>query len=218
MEHLGPLRRQLQHLVVGDLLQLLGIGNDAGVCGIHAVHIRIDLAQVCPECRRQRHGAGVGSAPAQGRHIAVAVHALKAGDDDDPVLVQLRLDPLGVDLLDPGIGVNGSGLDPHLPGRQGHAGQAHGLQGHGAQGHGDLLSGREQHIHLPLGGVGVDLLRLGDEIIGGVPLGGEDHDHVIPRQIGLGDDAGHVADALGILHAAAAEFLYDQTHGVSFFN
>ena len=217
MEHLGPLRRQFQHLVVGDLIQFAGTGDDAGVRGIHTVHIRVDLAQICTEGRRQRHGAGVGPAPAQGGHVPVAVHALEAGDDHDPVLVQLGLDTLGVDLLDPGVGVDGGRLYPHLPSSQGYAGQAHGLQGHGAQGHRDLLSRGEQHIHLPLGGVGVDLLRLGNEIVCSVSLGGEDHNHVVPRQIGLCDDAGYVADALGISHAGAAEFLYDQAHGISFF-
>ncbi|SCJ64033.1 Uncharacterised protein [uncultured Blautia sp.] len=113
--------------------------------------------------------------------------------------------------------MDGGRLYPHLPSSQGYAGQAHGLQGHGAQGHRDLLSRGEQHIHLPLGGVGVDLLRLGNEIVCSVSLGGEDHNHVVPRQIGLCDDAGYVADALGISHAGAAEFLYDQAHGISFF-
>ncbi len=110
--------------------------------------------------------------------------------ENEPVLVQLGLDTLGVDLLDPGVGVDGGRLYPHLPSSQGYAGQAHGLQGHGAQGHRDLLSRGEQHIHLPLGGVGVDLLRLGNEIVCSVSLGGEDHNHVVPRQIGLCDDAG----------------------------
>ena len=217
MEHLGALGCQLQHLVVGDLLQLAGIGHDAGVGGVHAVHIRVDLAELCPEGRRQRHGAGIGAAPAQGGHIAHPVHALEAGDDDDAVLVQLRLDAFGIDPLDAGVGMDAGGLDAHLPRRQGHAGQAHGLQRHGAQRHGNLLSGGQQHIHLPLGGVGIDLLGLGDELIRGVSLGGEDHDQVISLQILLRDDTGDIPDALRVPHGAAAEFLYDQTHSVSFF-
>ena len=130
------------------------------------------------------------------------------------MLVQLGLDTLGVDLLDPGVGVDGGRLYPHLPSSQGYAGQAHGLQGHGHERYALLLARGEQdvHIHLPLGGVGVDLLRLGNEIVCSVSLGGEDHNHVVPRQIGLCDDAGYVADALGISHAGAAEFLYDQPH------
>ena len=219
MEHLGALAGKLQHLVVGDLLQLLRLGNHPRVCGVHAVHVGVNLAKVRPEGRRQGNGAGVGPAPAQGGDVAVAVHALEAGDDHNPVLVQLCPDALGVDLLDPGVGVDGGGLDAHLPRRQRHAGQPHALQGHGAQGHGDLLSSGQQHIHLPLGGVGIDLLRLGDQVVGGISLGREDHDHVVALQIGLRDDARHISQPLGIPDGAAAEFLHNQTHSrVSFFN
>ena len=134
------------------------------------------------------------------------------------MLVQLGLDALGINFLDAGVRMDIGGLNTHLPGGQGHTGQAHGLQGHGTQGHGDLLAGGQEHIHLPLGGVGVDLLRLGDQVIGGVTLGGQDHDHVVALQIGLRDDTGDISDALGVLYGAAAEFLYDQTHSrASFF-
>ena len=217
MEHLGALRRQFQHLIISNFFQLAGVGHDTGIGGIHTVYIRVDLAQAGLEGGCQRHSAGIGTSAAQCSHIAVAVHALEAGDDDDAVLIQLCLNALGINLFDAGIRVDACGLNAHLPGRQGDAGQAHALQCHGAQGHGDLLAGGEQHIHLPLGGVGIDLLRLGDEIIGGVTLSGQDHDHVVARQIGLRDDAGDVADALGVLHRGTAEFLYDQTHMVSFF-
>ena len=212
MEHLGPLRRQLQHLVVSNLFQLPGRGDQAGVRGVHAVHVGVNLAQVRPESRRQGHGAGVGAPPAQGGHVPVPVHALEARDDDDAVLVQLRLDALGVDALDAGVGVDGGGLDAHLPGRQGHAGQAHGLQRHGAKSHGNLLPRGKKHIQLPLGGVGVDLLRLFNQVVGGVPLGGQDHDDIVALYIGLRDDSGDILDTLGVPHGAAAEFLYDQTH------
>ena len=217
VQYLRALAGQLQHFVIGDLVQLSGIGHQTRVRSVNAVHIRVDLAQLCVEGRRQRHGTGIGAAPAQGRHIPLPVHSLEAGDQNDAVLVQLRADALGVDPLDAGVGMDAGRLDAHLPGGQGHTGQSHGLQCHGAQRHGDLLAGGKQHIHLPLGGVGVDLLRLGNEIVCSVALGGEDHNHVVPRQIGLCDDAGYVADALGISHAGAAEFLYDQAHGISFF-
>ena len=108
--------------------------------------------------------------------------------------------------------IGGVGAEARLPARQGDHRVAHGLDGHGAQGAGDLLTGGQQHIHLPLGGVGVDLRGLGNQIIRGVALGGEDrHDPVAPA-VGLGYDAGHVADAVGIRDGAAAEFLNDESH------
>ena len=179
MEHACALRRQFQHFIICDLVQLPGVGDDAGIRGVHAVHIRIDLAQIRPESRRQRYGAGVAAAAAQRCDVPQTIHALKARHQNDAVLIQFRPDPLGVDLLDPGIGMYLGGLDAHLPCRQRHAGQAHGLQCHGAQGDGDLLAGGQQHIHLPLGRLRVDLLRLGNEIVRRVPLGGQDYDDVI---------------------------------------
>ncbi len=73
-------------------------------------------------------------------------------------------------------------------------------------------AGGQQHIHLPLGRVGIDLRRLGDQIIGGIPLGGEDHHHAVPFAVGLRDDPGHVAHAVRVGDGAAAEFLYDECH------
>ena len=125
------------------------------------------------------------------------------------MLVQLRLDALGINPFNAGVGMDGGRLDAHLPGRQGYAGQAHGLQGHGAEGDADLLSCGKEHIQLPLGGVGVDLPRLFNQVVGGVPLGGQDHNHVIALDVGLRDDSCDILDALGILHGAAAEFLYN---------
>ena len=56
----------------------------------------------------------------------------------------------------------------------------------------------------------IDLSRLGDQVIGGIPLGGEHRQHVMAPAVGLGNDAGHVADAVGIRDGGAAEFLYNE--------
>ena len=179
MEHACALRRQFQHFIVCDLVQFSGVGDDAGIRGVHAVHIRIDLAQIRPESRCQCHGPGVAAAAAQRGDVPQTVHALKTCHQNDAVLIQFRPNPFSVDLLDSGIGMYLGGLDAHLPRRQRHTGQAHGLQCHGAQGNRDLLAGGQQHIHLPLGRLRVDLLRLGNEIVRRVPLGGQDYDDVI---------------------------------------
>ena len=63
---------------------------------------------------------------------------------------------------------------------------------------GDLLAGGQQHIHLPLGGVGVDLLRLFDQVVGGVALGGDHHHHVVARVVGVRHDARHVEHPVAI--------------------
>ena len=55
-------------------------------------------------------------------------------------------------------------------------------------------------------------MGLFNQVIGGVPLGGQDHHHAVALAVGLGDDPGHIADFVGVGHRAAAEFLYDQCH------
>ena len=212
MEHLGAQAGQLQHLVEGDLLQLARPLHRAGVGSIYAVHIGVDLAQIGMEGRRQGHRRGVRAAPAQGGDVPVLVDALEAGHQHDLVLVQLGLDALGLDALDAGVAVGGIGIHARLPAGEGDHLIAHSLNGHGAQGDGDLLAGGQKHIHLPLGSVGIELLGLGDQVVGGVPLGGEHHHHAVALLIGLGDDPGHVAHAVRVGDRAAAEFLYNQCH------
>ena len=213
MEHLGPQCGQLQHLVVRNFLQHLRALDGAGVGGKDAVHVGINLTQVRVEHSGQGHRRGVRAAAAQGGNVVVFVDALEAGDDDNGLLVQLRQDPFGVNALDAGVSVGGVGAEPRLPPGQGDDRIAHSLNGHGAQGTGNLLPGGQEHIHLPLGAVGIDFSGLGDEVVGGVPLGGEHHHHVMAAAVSLCDNAGHVADAVGVRNGASAEFLYNESHG-----
>ncbi len=212
VQDLGPLACQLQHLVIGDLQELFRVWDNTGVGGVYAVYIGVNLAQVRMEGGGQRHGAGVGPAAAQRGHIAHPVDPLEPRHQDNLVLVQLPLDALGVDLLDPRVTVGTAGVDAHLPSSQAHHREPHPLQRHGAQGDGDLLTGAQEHIHLPLGGVGVDLLCPFNEVVSGVPLGGQDHQHLVTGSISISDNPRYILDALGIPDGAAAEFLYNQLH------
>ena len=161
---------------------------------------------------RQGHCGCVRAAPAQGSHVAILVNALEASHQHNLSLIQLGLDALSLDALDARPAIGGVGVHTGLPaGERDHL-IAHGLDGHGAQRNGDLFPRGQQHIHLPLGRMGVDLRRLGDQIIGGIPLGGEHHHHTVPLAIGLCDDPGHVAHAVRVGDRAAAEFLYNECH------
>ena len=104
----------------------------------------------------------------------------------------------------------GVGVHAHLPAGEGDDLIAHGLNGHGAQRNGDLLTGGQKHIHLPARGLGIDLLRFGNQIIGGVPLGGQHSYHAVALAIGLGDDPGHITDTVCVGNRTAAKFLNDQ--------
>ena len=57
-----------------------------------------------------------------------------------------------------------------------------------------------------------DLLRFGDEVVGGIALRRDHDDDVVARVAGVGHDAGHVEDAAAVLDRSTAEFLYDQCH------
>ena len=160
----------------------------------------------------QGHRRGVRAAPAQCGDIPVFVDTLEAGDDDDRSLVQLGQNPLRDHPLDAGVPVRGVGLYPCLPAGERDHRIAHGLDCHGAQGAGDLLAGGEQHIHLPLGGVGIDLFGFGDEVVSGVALGGEDGHHVVSPPVCLSNNTGHVADAVRIRNGRPAEFLHNESH------
>src|SRR5699024_5784625 len=103
----------------GDLLQLPGPLNGAGVGGVYAVHVGVDLAQVGLEGGGQGHGGGIRAAPTQGSDIVILVDALEAGNQNDLLLVQLLFDALAADALDPGVAVGGVGEHPRLPAGEG---------------------------------------------------------------------------------------------------
>ena len=210
VEHLGAQCGQLQHFVVGDFLQLDGAGDLAGVGGVDAFHIGKNLAQIGLHGGGDGHGAGIGSAPAQGGDVVKAVQPLEARHHDDPLFVQRRADPLGVHPLDAGGGVGGVGLEPGLPAEQGDHREAQLFDGHAQHRDGNLLPGGQQHIHFPLAAAGIDFLGFFNEIVGGVALSGHHHHHVVARLIGIGDDLRDVEDPLGIGDGAAAELLHYQ--------
>ena len=55
-------------------------------------------------------------------------------------------------------------------------------------------------------------MGLGNEVVGGVSLGGHNDHHVAALLIGIRNDPGNIENALRIGDGRAAEFLYDQFH------
>ena len=88
-QHLGAAGRHLEHLLVADGRQLLGVRHDARIGGEDAVDVGVDLADVGVERRGQRDRRGVGAAAAErGDVFGVLADALEAGDDGDRALVE----------------------------------------------------------------------------------------------------------------------------------
>ena len=72
-----------QHFVIRDFLHLAGGLHYPGIGGIHAIHIRKDLADFGIQRTGQSHRRRIGTAPSQRRDVAIGRYALKTGDDDN---------------------------------------------------------------------------------------------------------------------------------------
>ena len=102
---LGAARGEFQHLVVGDEVELAGLGDDARIGGVDAVHVGEDHAGFGAQSGRQGDGGGVGAAAAERGDVLVGRDALEAGHQDDLVFLEGLLDALRPDVEDLGLGV-----------------------------------------------------------------------------------------------------------------
>ena len=215
LEHLGAERGHLQHLLVGNLVQAPGLGHDARIGGVDAVHVRVDVAALGLDGGGERHGAGVRAAAAERRDAARRlVHALEAGDDGDfPVVGEALGDPGAVDGRDAGRAVGLRGHDRDLPALPGPGLEAHFLQREGEEARGHLLAGGDDHVVFLRIVEGRGFLDPADELVGLAGHGG-DHDGDVVAGLDLAFDMPrHVADALDGGDGCAAE-LHDKTgHG-----
>ena len=212
MEHLCAQRRQLQHFVIGDSVQLTRIRHDTRVSGINAVHIRIDLAQVRAQHRRNRNRSRIRTAAAEGSHVAHLVDALKACHDADLSIIQLSAQALCRHALDPRIRIVAVGFQADLPAGQRNHGKAELLDRHGEQRHGNHLTGVQQDVHLALGRMIVQLRGLCDQVIRRVALRGYDDHYLVACLRRLGHDVRDILQALGVCNRSAAELLHNKTH------
>ena len=103
LHHLGALVGELEHLLVADDGELAGLGNEARIGRVDALHVRVDLAAVGAQGGGEGDGGGVGAAATQGRGLRQLerhrAQALEAGHDDDLAVGHLGPDP---DRVDPG--------------------------------------------------------------------------------------------------------------------
>ena len=117
LQHLGPQRGHLEHLVVGDAGQLARVGHHVGIGGVDAVHVGEDLAHVGLERGGERDAGEVGAAAAEGRDVPALGGALEAGHHRDAARVERGVDALGADALDAGAGVRAVGDEADLRAR-----------------------------------------------------------------------------------------------------
>ena len=155
VEHLGAGRGQLQHLLVGDDVELTCLGHDSRVGAKDTVDIGVDLAHVGAERRGQCDRRRVGAAPTQGGDVlGVLRDALEAGNDRDRTRGECLLDTAGSHVDDASGTMRGVGDESRLRSGVGASLLAQVVDGHGDQRHGDALARSEEHVELPAGWLG----------------------------------------------------------------
>ena len=191
------------------------LGADARVGRVHAVDVRINLAEVGLDGGGQGHSRRVGAAAAQRGDLTGGVHALEARHNDDVALVEVALDAVHAhDAVDLGAGMRGVRHDAHLRARVAHGRHAQGLDGHGEHGNRDLLAGGQEHVHLTCRRVGVDGMGQVEQVVGVVSHCRDNRDDLIARLVAADQLPGDVLHALGSGHGAAAELSDDECHGL----
>src|SRR5215472_5505986 len=119
LQHLGALRSELEHLLVGNSIELLRLRNDPGIAGIDAVNVGEDVATVRLERGRQRHRRGVRAAAAQRGDAIVGAEPLKTRHHSHLPFAHAA-DELGAgDLGDARLAVHGIGAEGDLPAEPG---------------------------------------------------------------------------------------------------
>ena len=212
LHDLGAAGGELEHLLVGDLRQLARVEHDAGVGGVDAVDVGVDLAEVGLDGGGDRDGGEVRAAAAEGGDFALVRAALEAGDHDDLAFVEAGEQVAAGDAGDAGAGVDVVREDAGLGARAGDGRDADGVEGHDRQGDGLLFADGHQDVHLALVGELREGLGAGDEVVGHAAAGGHDHDDAValrPLFLDLGRD---VLDAVDVADGSAAVFLDDEGH------
>ena len=101
MQNTRTQRREFEHFVVTDLVELARGVNLVGIGCIDAVDVGINFAFFGLERGREGNCGGVLTTAAKSCDILVLVNALKARDNHDIFFAELALQPLLVDAADP---------------------------------------------------------------------------------------------------------------------
>ena len=147
-------RRHLEHLLVGEHVDLARVGHDARVGGVDAVDVGVDLADVGADAGGHGDRRGVGAAAAERGDRAVGVMPWKPATMTILPCVERLAHAVGTDLGDLGLAVDRVGDDADLRAGEGDRVVALGDDRHREQRDRDLLAGGQQHVHLAVGRLG----------------------------------------------------------------
>ena len=215
-QHLRATCGHLEHLFERDRRQVAGVRDDAGISGVDAVHVGVDLADIGVESRGKCHGGGVGpTTPQRGDVLGVLRDTLEARDENDLALVERRPYAAGRDVDDLGLAMAAGGDHTRLRTGERLGFRAEGADCHRDQRVRDALTRGEQHVHLAGRRRRADLLGEVEQLVGGVAHRRHHDHHVVARLTGRDDALGHSADPFGVANRGAAVLLHDQSHRVS---
>ena len=212
LQHPGALRCHLEHLFIGDLIQLARIGNDARIGRVDPVDIGKDVAALGLQRGGERDRRGVRPAAAQGGDAAVRADTLKPGHDSRLALGQATLDLRGFDCLNAGVAVHAVCPNGNLPAKPGPRIDAEILQRERHQAGGYLLARGDDDIILARIVQPAHPPRPFDELVGRPGHRGHDDGHFVAGIDFALHAACGIADPLDISNRGPAEFLDDTRH------
>ena len=212
-QYLGAARGQLEHLLVGDGVELARVRDQAWVGGEDALDVGVDLASVGVERGGERDGGRVRAAPAERRHLVRGRDALEAGDEHDRALRERVVDPPRSDLEHLGARVVGIGDDSRLRAGERDRGVAEVVDRHRGERARDPLPDREQHVELARMRGRRDLVGEVDQVVGRPTHRGQNADDVVPRVARGHQPPRDRLQPLRPFDRRPAELLDEETHG-----
>ena len=148
VQNAGAARSHLEHFLVADLIDLAGTRDDTRIGRVDTGNVRVDLADVRLDARRDGDSGRIRTPAAQRSDVSRCVDSLESRDDDDAAFGKRHADAIGVDFANRRLAVHAIGNQADLP-----PGEADGLlaklgDSHGQKRHGDHLAGGKQRVHL----------------------------------------------------------------------
>ena len=145
----GPQLREQLELEGADLRQEAGVRHEVRIGLPHAADVLEQLASVGAQGHGEGHRRQIGSAPAQGRQLAVGPDALEAGHHRHQAVGHRGSQRAGVDPSDGRAQVSGRGPDSGLRPAERAGVETARLESEGEQGGGQRLAGGQRPIGLP---------------------------------------------------------------------
>ncbi len=218
MNNLRTVLRHLANLGIGNLLQNIGLLDNARVSSHDALNVGVDFHKISLECSAQCSSGSVAATAAQGRKFVVILrHTLEAADNRNDACLQQTDKTGGIDVFDTCRTKLGIGNDTCLAAGERHSVNTEFLQGCCHYAGGNDFAAAHHHIHLTHINGKVNVLQCADKRIGCVGSALASHSrNYYYRGVTVADSLLYLIFNCnaGFLtrDGGAAEFLYNDFH------